>query len=84
MVGSTYEYVILIDTTKYVCTSVLWSSCLWYSMDYVPFHLFAVSVFPCLLLHGLHLNSVRLPASHVQLVVANTQGKDSLVDAKTR
>lgn len=37
-----------------------------------------------LCLHLLHLNSVRLPALHVQLVVPHAQQQDTLVEAQAR
>ena len=49
-----------------------------------PFHLPGVLILTCLGLHRLDLNRVRLAALHVQLVVANAQCKDALVDAKVR
>lgn len=38
--------------------------------------------FPGLCLHLLHLDGVGLASSHVQLVVAHTQGQDTFVDAQ--
>lgn len=34
--------------------------------------------------HLLHLDSVRLAAPHVQLMVAHAEGQDALVDAQSR
>lgn len=39
-----------------------------------------VLLLPGLSLHLLHLNSIRLPPPHVQLVVSHTQRQDTLVD----
>ena len=49
-----------------------------------PLHLSGVLVLARLGLHGLDLNRVGFAATHVQLVVANAQCKDALVDAQAR
>ena len=54
------------------------------SLQLCPFHLPGVLILTCLGLHRLDLNCVRLAAPHVQLVVANAQCKDALVDAQAR
>ena len=51
---------------------------------HVPLHLFGVLLLPSLGLHLLHLNSVRLSAAHVELVITHAQSQDTLVDAETR
>ena len=50
----------------------------------IPLHLLAMFLLSCLGLHLLYFNGVRLSAAHVQLVIAHTQGKDTLVDAEPR
>lgn len=50
----------------------------------VPLHHFVVLLFSGLSLHLLHLNGVRLPPSHVQLVVSHAQRQDALVDPQPR
>ena len=47
-----------------------------------PLQLLGHFLLTCLCLHLLHLNGVRLAASHVQLMVAHAQSQDALVDAK--
>ena len=50
----------------------------------VPLLLFVVFLLSGLGLHLLHLDGVRLPPPHVQLVVPHTQSQDPLVDPQPR
>ena len=50
----------------------------------VPLHLFVVLLLSGLSLHLLHLDGVRLPPPHVQLMVPHTQRQDALVDPQPR
>ena len=52
--------------------------------DCVPLHLLLLLLLSGLGLHLLHLNRVRLAATHVQLVVAHAQLQDALVYAQSR
>lgn len=54
------------------------------ALRYLPLHLLLVLVFPCLRLHLLNLNGVRLPPTHVQLMIPHAQGQDPLINPKTR
>lgn len=55
------------------------SSALWH----LPLHLLLVLFFPCLCLHLLNLNGVRLTPTHVQLMIPHAQGQDPLINPKT-
>ena len=53
-------------------------------MYYLPLHLLAMFLLPCLGLHLLHFNGVWLSAAHVQLVISHAEGQDTFVNAKSR